>query len=75
LLEGVLVCPGSRSKLVLDGQALVCVDPNCRLKFAVRDEIPIMLIDEAVKLPVEDWGRVMQRHSRDTTTGERKGAD
>ena len=46
LLE-ILVCP--KCKGTLDyreaEQALVC--PACRLRYAVRDDIPIMLLDEA----------------------------
>lgn len=72
-LENLLVCPGSRSKLIQEGDSLVCLDAMCRLKFAIRDDIPIMLVDEAVKLSPEDWGNVMQRHSRDRTTGQRIG--
>jgi uncharacterized protein YbaR (Trm112 family) len=73
--ENLLVCPGSRSNLVQEGDALVCVDAACRLKFAIRDDIPIMLIDEAAKLLPEEWGFVMQRHSRDRTTGQKLGTD
>lgn len=72
-LENLLVCPGSRSKLIQEGDSLVCLDAACRLTFAIRDDIPIMLVDEAVKLSPEEWGNVMQRHSRDRTTGEQLG--
>jgi hypothetical protein len=73
-LENLLVCPGSRTPLLQDGDWLVCLNPDCRLKYAIRDEIPIMLVDEAVKLSPEDWGTVMQRHSRDSKTGQTIGA-
>jgi uncharacterized protein YbaR (Trm112 family) len=72
-LEDILVCPGSRSKLVQEGASLVCVDPGCRLKYAIRDEIPIMLVDEAVKLSPEEWAGIMQHHARDPKTGEGAG--
>ncbi|MCC7422577.1 MAG: hypothetical protein IT428_20035 [Planctomycetaceae bacterium] len=65
-VQGLLRCPKSRSELVQDGDGLVCVDPNCRLKFAVRDNIPIMLIDEATELSVDEWKAVMQRDGRTT---------
>jgi uncharacterized protein YbaR (Trm112 family) len=73
-LESILVCPGSRTPLLQDGDWLVCLSPDCRLKYAIRDDIPIMLIDEAVKLSPEEWGKTMQRHSRDATTGQAIGA-
>ena len=46
LLE-ILVCPKCKSELEYreSEQALLC--PKCRLRYAVRDDIPIMLIDEA----------------------------
>ncbi len=49
-LLAVLVCP--RCKGPLDyreaEQALDCA--RCRVRYPVRDEIPIMLVDEAVRL-------------------------
>jgi uncharacterized protein YbaR (Trm112 family) len=46
LLE-ILVCPKCKGELVLTASqdGLVC-DP-CGLKYEIRDDIPIMLIDEA----------------------------
>jgi uncharacterized protein len=73
-LESLLVCPGSRTPLLQDGEWLVCLNPDCRLKYAIRDEIPIMLVDEAVKLSEQDWGAVMQRHARNPKTGQTIGA-
>lgn len=69
-LESLLVCPGSRSPLVQDGDSLVCVDGACRLKFAIRDEIPIMLVDEATRLSPEEWEKIMQRHPQHEATGK-----
>ncbi|HIL93606.1 MAG TPA: Trm112 family protein [Cycloclasticus sp.] len=49
LLE-ILACPSCKSglKYLKEEQELVCVP--CRLAYTVRDNIPIMLIDEARKL-------------------------
>lgn len=50
LLE-ILVCPKCKGELEYrsqeeeQGEALLC--HACRLRYAVEDEIPIMLIDEA----------------------------
>ena len=68
-LKDILVCPESKSILVEDEQWLICVDPQCRLRYEVRDDIPIMLIDEAEELSPDDWAAVMQKHSRDPQTG------
>lgn len=50
LLE-ILVCPRCQGRLeaVGDGSGLDC--PSCRLRYPVRDGIPIMLPDEAAPLP------------------------
>jgi hypothetical protein len=71
-LEDILVCPRSRSELVLEDDALVSVDPECRLSYEIRDGIPIMLVEEADELSVEQWQAIMQRQGRNPQTGELK---
>ncbi len=46
-LLDILVCPKCKGDIILleDETGLVC--PACRLKYPVRDGIPVMLIDEA----------------------------
>jgi uncharacterized protein YbaR (Trm112 family) len=46
LLE-ILICPLCKATLEMkaDGSGLKCVE--CKRVYAIRDEIPIMLIDEA----------------------------
>ena len=53
LLE-ILACPKCKGDIEYDeeNQKLICLSPDCGLKYPVRDGIPIMLIDEAEK-PVE----------------------
>lgn len=48
LLE-ILRCPKCKSKVVerADGTALKCVNEECRLVYAIRENIPVMLIEEA----------------------------
>lgn len=48
LLE-ILRCPNCKSKVELkpDQSGLKCVNPECALLYPVRDDIPVMLIDEA----------------------------
>lgn len=47
LLE-ILICPACRAKVELKpgGEGLRCV--SCHRLYPIRDEIPVMLIDEAV---------------------------
>jgi uncharacterized protein len=49
LLE-ILVCPKCRGELEHREKESALVCPKCRLKYAIRDGIPIMLIDEASPL-------------------------
>ena len=46
LLE-ILACPACKANVELkpDGQALKCVE--CKRVYPIRDDIPVMLIDEA----------------------------
>ena len=48
LLE-ILRCPKCKSKVELrqDGSALKCVNAECRLVYPVKDDIPVMIIEEA----------------------------
>lgn len=48
LLE-ILRCPKCKSKVELkpDSRGLKCVNPECSLVYPIRDDIPVMLIDEA----------------------------
>ena len=47
-LLDILICPACKSKVVLkeDGSALKCV--GCKRVYPVHDDIPIMLVDQAV---------------------------
>lgn len=48
LLE-ILICPACRTpvELLRDDNGLLC--NSCRIVFPIRDDIPVMLIDEARK--------------------------
>lgn len=60
LLE-ILACPACRSPLTIerladapkdaDAEELVCTNTECRRAYPVRDDIPVLLIDEARILP------------------------
>ena len=49
LLE-ILVCPQCRGELEYREQEAALICRACRLRYPVRDDIPIMLVDEAVPL-------------------------
>ncbi len=46
LLE-ILVCPACRATLSVDDDASELVCNGCGLAYPVRDDIPVMLVDEA----------------------------
>jgi uncharacterized protein YbaR (Trm112 family) len=46
LLE-ILVCPKCKGELEYREQESVLVCHHCRLRYPIRDDIPIMLLDEA----------------------------
>jgi len=48
LLE-ILRCPKCKSEVELkaDKTSLKCTNPECALIYPIRDDIPVMLIDEA----------------------------
>ena len=49
-LLDILVCPACKGDLEYDreNQKLIC--QACRLRYAIEDDIPIMLIDEAERM-------------------------
>jgi uncharacterized protein YbaR (Trm112 family) len=48
LLE-ILACPKCKTKVKLEGERILCTNPQCGLRYPIRDGIPVMLIDEAEK--------------------------
>ena len=68
-VKAFLRCPQSRAELVFEGDALVSTSPEARLKYPVRDGIPILLIDDAEQLPPEEWSAIMEKQGRDGATG------
>ena len=49
-LLDILACPQCKGeiKLTEEGDGLICEE--CKLKYPIRDDIPVMLIDEAEKI-------------------------
>jgi uncharacterized protein YbaR (Trm112 family) len=53
-LLDILVCPLCKGKLVYHKKAGELICPVDRMAFPVRDDIPVMLEDEARKLPADE---------------------
>jgi uncharacterized protein YbaR (Trm112 family) len=49
-LLDILICPNCRGDVEYreEDQQIVCVG-RCKYRYPVRDDIPVMLIDEAIK--------------------------
>jgi len=61
-LLDILACPDCKTPVVLDGERLVCCKPDCRRAYPIRDDIPIMLIEESQSLESDAWQKVMAAH-------------
>ena len=48
-LMKILACPACKTEVKLEGERLICQNPQCGLRYPIRDGIPVMLIDEAEK--------------------------
>ncbi len=57
LLE-ILACPLCKSPLVYDKTAQELICKADRLAFPIRDDIPVMLEDEARKLTLEEFDKL-----------------
>ena len=49
-LLDILVCPKCKGALEYDSQKAELICHVCKLAYPVKDDIPVMLIDEAIKL-------------------------
>jgi hypothetical protein len=48
LLE-ILACPQCKADVRLENDKIICTNPQCGLRYPIRNGIPVMLIDEAEK--------------------------
>jgi len=53
LLE-ILACPGCKGAIFLDKDNTGLICPHCRLKYPVKNGVPIMVIGEAIRLDPGD---------------------
>jgi uncharacterized protein YbaR (Trm112 family) len=63
-LLDILCCPLTKAELVLDEETLVSTDKATRLRYKIEDNIPIMLIDEAEELSIDEWQEIMTKHGK-----------
>lgn len=61
-LLSILVCPVTKGPLIYDREHQELVSLSARLAYPIRDEIPVLLEDEARELTDEEY----QAHRRRT---------
>jgi len=64
-LLDILCCPQTKADLVLDGEFLVSMDKETRLRYRIEDDIPIMLVEESETLAQEEWQDIMKKHGKE----------
>jgi uncharacterized protein YbaR (Trm112 family) len=72
LLE-ILACPDCKTPVVLKGDRLICCKADCRRAYEVRDDIPIMLIEESKVVEPSEWKELVgdqQAQEPSSTTSE-----
>ncbi len=60
-LLDILVCPVCKGKLIYDAEAGELICKADRLAYPIRDDIPVMLEEEARKLTLEEYDRLKDR--------------
>ena len=58
-LMGILVCPKTKAPLIQAGDWLYSTDRETRLRYPIRDGIPIMLVDEAEAVDLDEFKKVV----------------
>lgn len=65
-LLDILCCPETKAELVLEGDSLISTDKTTRRKYKIENDIPIMLIEESIQLPENEWEQIMLKHGKPT---------
>lgn len=58
-LLDILVCPKTKAPLIQVGDWLYSTDRESRLRYPIREDIPIMLIEEAQQVDTEEFDRIV----------------
>lgn len=48
-LLDILACPACKADIKMEGEKIICTNPGCGLRYPIKDDIPVMLIEEAEK--------------------------
>ncbi len=69
-LLDLIRCPKCKSRLVHDGDWLVSSNPDCRVKYEIKQDIPVLIPEEAVEVSPDEWSDIMSRNGRNRDTGQ-----
>ena len=64
LLE-ILACPEDKGPLLYFESEDALYNPRLKRRYAIKDDIPIMLIDEATLLPESEAAALLERAGRE----------
>lgn len=56
----LLCCPVSRKPLVQQGDWLISTDSETRLRYPIRDDIPVLLEEESEAMDEAEWRASVQ---------------
>ena len=59
-LLNILACPICRGNLISENSELICIID--KLAYPIRDDIPIMLVDQARQIDSEEIDRIKHDH-------------
>jgi uncharacterized protein YbaR (Trm112 family) len=65
LLLDVLACPVDKGSLLWFEDESVLYNPRLKKSYAVRDGVPVLLVDEAVEVGEDEHERLMAKAARD----------
>ncbi|MDE0709700.1 MAG: hypothetical protein F4X18_05105 [Acidimicrobiia bacterium] len=61
VLLDILVCPLTKASLKEIDGALVSTDPETRMRYRIEGTIPVMLVEEGERMPMDEWEDAMAR--------------
>jgi uncharacterized protein YbaR (Trm112 family) len=63
LLE-ILACPDCKSEVFESENKIYCTKSDCRRRYDITDDIPVMLIEESTALDPEQWQSAMNQRPK-----------
>ena len=63
-LLSIMVCPESHAPLREIGDWLVSTDSDTRRRYPIRDDIPVMLLEESEIMTEQEWRAAMGSEDR-----------